>query len=33
MKALLDTLNRSALRQKLEMIAGYDATHTGELLI
>lgn len=33
MKALLDTLNRSVLRRRLETIAGYDATHTGELLI
>jgi Periplasmic molybdate-binding protein/domain len=33
MKALLDTLNRSMLRRKLETIAGYDATHTGDLLI
>jgi len=33
MKALLDTLNRSTLRRKLETIAGYDVTHTGDLLI
>lgn len=32
-KALLDTLNRSMLRRRLETIAGYDATHTGDLLI
>lgn len=33
MKTLLDTLSRSALRQKLETLAGYDVTHTGDLLI
>ncbi|HEY3937308.1 MAG TPA: substrate-binding domain-containing protein [Bryobacteraceae bacterium] len=32
-KAVLDLLNRSALRKKLQVIAGYDATHTGEVLI
>jgi molybdate-binding protein/DNA-binding XRE family transcriptional regulator len=32
-KAVLDLLNRSNLRRKLEIIAGYDATHTGEVLI
>jgi putative molybdopterin biosynthesis protein len=31
-KALLDTLNRSSFRKKLEAIAGYDTVHTGELL-
>jgi putative molybdopterin biosynthesis protein len=32
-KALLDLLNRSSLRKKLETIAGYDTAHTGEVLI
>jgi molybdate-binding protein len=32
-KALLDLLNRSTLRKKLQCIAGYDTTHTGEILI
>lgn len=32
-KAFLDLLNRSALRRKLEGIAGYDTAHTGELLV
>ncbi|MFZ0592385.1 MAG: substrate-binding domain-containing protein [Bryobacteraceae bacterium] len=32
-KAFLDLLNRSALRRKLESIAGYDTAHTGELLV
>jgi molybdate-binding protein len=32
-KALLDVLNRSTLRRKLQCIAGYDTTHTGEVLI
>lgn len=32
-KALLDVLHRSALRKKLESIAGYDTAHTGEVLI
>ncbi len=32
-QALLDTLNRSALRRKLEILAGYDTTHTGEVLV
>jgi putative molybdopterin biosynthesis protein len=31
--AFLDALNRSALRRKLEGIAGYDTAHTGELLV
>jgi putative molybdopterin biosynthesis protein len=31
-KALLDLLNRSSLRRKLEAIAGYDTAHTGEIL-
>ena len=29
----LDLLNRSALRRKLELFAGYDTTHTGEVLV
>ena len=32
-KALLDVLNRSHLRRKLQGIAGYDTEHTGEVLI
>ncbi|MBV9406128.1 MAG: hypothetical protein JO211_12355, partial [Acidobacteriaceae bacterium] len=32
-KALLDVLNRSALRKRLECIAGYDTGHTGEVLM
>jgi molybdate-binding protein/DNA-binding XRE family transcriptional regulator len=32
MEALFDLLNRSALRRKLELLAGYDVTHTGEVL-
>jgi putative molybdopterin biosynthesis protein len=32
-EALLDVLNRSALRRKLELLAGYDTTHTGEVLV
>lgn len=32
-EALLDLLNRSALRRKLELLAGYDTTHTGEVLV
>ncbi|MEO8025257.1 MAG: substrate-binding domain-containing protein [Bryobacteraceae bacterium] len=32
-EALLDTLNRSALRRKLELLAGYDTSHTGEILL
>lgn len=32
-KALLDLLNRSTLRKKLQCIAGYDTAHTGEILI
>lgn len=31
--ALLDTLNRAAIRRKLELLAGYDTQHTGEVLI
>jgi molybdate-binding protein/DNA-binding XRE family transcriptional regulator len=32
-EALLDALNRSALRRKLEMLAGYDTVHTEEVLV
>lgn len=32
-KALLDLLNRSHLRKKLQLIAGYDTAHTGEVLL
>lgn len=32
-KALLDLLNRSQLRRKLQCIAGYDTAHTGEVLV
>lgn len=32
-KALLDLLNRSNLRKKLQWIAGYDTAHTGEILM
>ena len=31
-QALLDLLNRAALRRKLEVLAGYDTSHTGEVL-
>jgi molybdate-binding protein/DNA-binding XRE family transcriptional regulator len=31
-KALLDVLQRSALRRKLEVLAGYDTTHTGAVI-
>ncbi len=31
--ALLDLLNQSSLRQKLRMIAGYDTSHTGAVLM
>lgn len=33
MQMLLDVLNRSALRRKLELLAGYDTSHTGEVLV
>jgi molybdate-binding protein/DNA-binding XRE family transcriptional regulator len=33
MQALFDLLNRSALRRKLELLAGYDTVHTGEVLV
>ena len=31
-ESLLDVLNRAAIRRKLEMLAGYDTRHTGEVL-
>jgi hypothetical protein len=30
---LLDVLNRAAIRRKLEVPAGYDTSHTGEVLM
>ena len=30
---VLDTLNRAAIRRKLEILAGYDTRHTGEVLM
>lgn len=32
-EALLDSLNRADIRRKLEMLAGYDTRHTGEVLV
>jgi len=32
-EALLDVLNRAAIRRKLELLAGYDTSHTGEVLV
>jgi putative molybdopterin biosynthesis protein len=32
-EALLDSLNRAAMRRKLELLAGYDTSHTGEVLV
>jgi putative molybdopterin biosynthesis protein len=32
-QALLDALNRATIRRKLEMLAGYDTSHTGEVLV
>jgi len=32
MQAMLDVLNRAAIRRKLEILAGYDTRHTGEIL-
>jgi putative molybdopterin biosynthesis protein len=32
-EALLDALNRAAIRRKLELLAGYDTSHTGEVLV
>ncbi len=31
-EALLDVLNRAAIRRKLEILAGYDMRHTGEVV-
>ena len=31
-KAFLDVLQRATLRRKLEVLAGYDTTHTGSLV-
>lgn len=33
METLFDALNRSAMRRKLELLAGYDTAHTGEVLV
>jgi putative molybdopterin biosynthesis protein len=32
-EAMLDTLNRAAIRRKLEILAGYDTSRTGEVLL
>ena len=32
-QALLDLLQRTAIRRKLELLAGYDTSHTGEVLV
>ncbi len=32
-EALLDSLNRSAIRRRLEMLAGYDTSRTGEVRV
>ncbi len=32
-EALLDALNRAAMRRKLELLAGYDTSHTGEVFV
>ena len=32
-QAVFDLLNRSAIRRKLEILAGYDTSHTGEVLV
>ena len=32
-QVLLDVLNRAAVRGKLEILAGYDTSHTGEVLV
>lgn len=32
-QALLEVLNRAAIRRKLEILAGYDTSHTGEVLV
>ena len=31
--ALLDVLQRAALRRKLELLAGYDTSETGTLVV
>ena len=31
--ALMDVLNRAAIRRRLEVLAGYDTSHTGEVLV
>jgi molybdate-binding protein len=31
-RALFETLNRAVLRRQLEVLAGYDTTHTGTVL-
>ena len=33
MQALLDVLNRASVRRNLEMLAGYDTSHSGEVLV
>jgi len=33
METLLDVLNRSAIRRKLELLAGYETRHSGEILV
>jgi putative molybdopterin biosynthesis protein len=32
-QALMDVMNRAAVRRKLELLAGYDTSHTGEVLV
>jgi putative molybdopterin biosynthesis protein len=32
-EALLDSLNRASMRRKLELLAGYDTSHTGDVLV
>ncbi|HML17096.1 MAG TPA: substrate-binding domain-containing protein [Bryobacteraceae bacterium] len=32
-QALLDVLNRAAIRRKLELLAGYDTSRTGQVLV
>lgn len=32
-QSLLDLLNRAAVRRKLEVLAGYDTSHTGDVLV
>jgi putative molybdopterin biosynthesis protein len=32
-EALLDALNRATIRRKLELLAGYDTSHTGEVRV